>query len=111
MGTAWHRRTIRSSPPSSKGVTMGDIRKRLDRLDRLESGRGSVVSISGLAGEVREIDERIRCLDREIAEELVTLSPEEAEEFRRDAYISTLRGLSLDEAIACLDSEISEIRG
>lgn len=89
---------------------MGSIRRRLDRLDRLESGLVGGVHPPDLAKEVREIDETIRRLDREIEEVEATLSPEEVAETRRahDAYMETLRGLSLDEAIVQLDMEIAK---
>ncbi len=83
------------------------------RLDRLELGTERVVPASGLAKEIREIDQHIRCLDREIEEMEAALSPGEVAESRRahDMYMQTLQGLSLGEKIACLDREIQGIRG
>lgn len=58
---------------------MGSIDNRLTRLE----ARGSPEGYSGLAREVRIIDDHIRQLDREIAELEATMSPAEIAEARR----------------------------
>ena len=63
----------------------------------------------GLAQEIREIDANIRELEAEIAEIEATMPPEEVERRRAEdrAFMASLEGLSLDEAIAGLEAEIA----
>jgi len=86
------------------------MRRRLERLERSHAPEQPIV-YTGLAAEIRAIDENIARLDEEIAELDAAMTPEEVERTNTEhrAFMVSLEGLSLDEKIEALTEDIEAL--
>ncbi len=88
------------------------IKRRLERAEqRFENKQASPVVYSGLALEIREIDEEIKKLTVEIEEARASMAPEELAQSRAELeeFDASMEGLSLDEQIETLTEEITRL--
>jgi hypothetical protein len=110
-------RTTRIVPlPLQKGEanSLGRLRQRLARLERGASRPGPrLVQAGSAVHELRKLDETIRRLESEIAQEESCMRPEELDRAREESVEldRRLRGLSLDGKIELLERELVRTGG
>ncbi len=88
------------------------IKRRLERAEQRFEGKETTPMVySGLALEIREIDEEIKRLEREIAEIEAGMTPEELarERAELEEFDASMKGLSLDAKIEALKDEITRL--